>query len=204
MGDAINLTEELVDLMAASGCVGIKFGVETGSTRMLGKLGKPVDLAKVTDVARWCAARGIKTHATFSLGLYGEDEASVQETLSFLETLDVDSIQVSVCTPFPGTRFFAAAEKEGRLKTLDWEKYDGKACEVIEHRGLDLRRTEALRAHAMKRWIRNRLLSPRWVLRQAGYFLRILRGLGPRFLLSQAASFLSEEKAFSSGYEKLK
>ncbi len=197
MGDAINLSEELVGLMADSGCVGIKFGVETGSPRMMKTLGKPVDLEKVKAVTRWCAARGIKTHATFSLGLLGEDEASAGETLAYLEGLDTDSIQVSICTPFPGTRFFAAAEKEGLLKTRDWEKYDGKASEVIGHKNLDLDRAEAMRARAMKRWIFRRLSSPRWVVRQARYFFRILGGLGPRFIAAQAMVLLREEKAFA-------
>jgi radical SAM superfamily enzyme YgiQ (UPF0313 family) len=185
--------------MARSGCVGIKFGVETGSQGMIKELGKPVDLEKVKALAGWCAGAGIKTHATFSLGLPGEDAQSVEETLSYLERLDVDSIQVSICTPFPGTRFFAAAEKEGLLKTRDWEKYDGKAGEVIRHRRLDLEQAEAMRARAMKRWLLRRLASPSWVARQAGYFFRVLRGLGPSFLLGQAVSFLREEKAFSSG-----
>ena len=199
MGDAINLSEELVGLMAQSGCVGIKFGVETGSPRMIQQLGKPVDLAMVNNVVRWCAAHKIKTHATFSLGLLGEDAQSAEETLAYLEGLDVDTIQVSICTPFPGTGFFAAAEKEGLLKTRDWEKYDGKASEVIRHKHLDLDKAEAMRARAMKRWLIKRLLSPVWVARQAWYFFRVLRGLGPSFLLGQALSLLREEKAFSSG-----
>ena len=198
MGDAINLNEELVDLMARSGCVGIKFGVETGSPRMIKELGKPVDLEKVKDLARWCAARKIKTHATFSLGLLGEDEQSAEETLSYLEGLNVDTIQVSLCTPFPGTRFFETAKKDGLLKTMEWEKYDGKASEVIGHLRLDLDKAEAMRARAMKRWLIKRLLSPAWVARQVWYFFRVLRGLGPSFLLGQALSLLREEKMFSS------
>jgi radical SAM superfamily enzyme YgiQ (UPF0313 family) len=201
MGDAINLSEDLIALMARSGCVGIKFGVETGSPRMLKELGKPIDLERVKDVARWCAAHKIKTHATFSLGLLNEDAQSAEETLSYLEGLDVDTIQVSICTPFPGTRFFECAEKDGLLKTRDWEKYDGKASEVIRHRHLDLEKAEAMRARAMKRWLLKRFLSPVWVARQTGYFFRVLRGLGPSFLLGQALSLLREEKVFSSGGE---
>lgn len=194
MGDAINLTEDLVNLMADSGCVGIKFGVETGSPRLIKTLGKPVDLGKVKDVIRWCAARGIKTHATFSLGLTGEDETSAAETLSFLENLASDTIQVSLCTPFPGTRFFETAEKDGLLKTLDWEKYDGKASEVVRGRLLDLDKAEAMRARALKRWLYKRLTSPSWVFRQAGYFFRVLKGLGPGFFFSQLRAIFEEER----------
>ena len=197
MGDAINLTEELVALMAESGCVGIKFGVETGSSRMIKDLGKPVNLEKVKEVVRWCAAVKIKTHATFALGLLGEDERSAEETLLYLEDLGTDTIQVSIATPFPGTKFFEAAEREGLLKTKEWDKYDGKAGEVISHRYLDLDRVEAMRVTAMRRWLFKRLASPGWVARQAYYFFRVLRGLGPLFIFRQLRSLLREESVIS-------
>ncbi len=197
MGDAINLTEGLVGLMAEAGCVGIKFGVETGSPRLLKSLGKPVDLAKVSQVVRWCAARGVKTHATFSLGLFDDDLASVEETLSFMERLGADTIQVSVCTPFPGTRFFEKADKAGLLMTRDWEKYDGKASGVARHPSLDLDEVEKLRARALRRWLLRRLASPSWLLRQARYFFRVLRGLGPFFMFAQLRDIFREERLLS-------
>jgi radical SAM superfamily enzyme YgiQ (UPF0313 family) len=199
MGDAINLTPGLVRKMADSGCVGIKFGVETGSPRLLKSLGKPVDLAKVRDVVRWCAGSGIKTHATFSLGLFDDDMQSVAETLAFMESLDSDTIQVSVCTPFPGTRFFDKAAGAGLLKTRDWEKYDGKAGDVSRHPNLDLEAVEKLRARALRRWLLRRLLSPGWLLRQARYFFRVLGGLGPAFMFSQLRAIFEEERLLSGG-----
>ncbi|HNW43899.1 MAG TPA: radical SAM protein [Elusimicrobiales bacterium] len=198
MGDAINLSPDLVRKMAASGCVGIKFGVETGSPRLLETLGKPLNLQKVRDVVRWCAACGIKTHATFSLGLFDDDMASVAETLAFMESLGSDTIQVSICTPFPGTRFFDKADSAGLLKTRDWEKYDGKAQDVAGHPRIDLGAVERLRAMALRRWLLRRLLSPGWVLRQSRYFFRVLRGLGPSFMFSQLRA-IYEEESFISG-----
>ncbi|OGR67262.1 MAG: hypothetical protein A2081_01315 [Elusimicrobia bacterium GWC2_61_19] len=197
MGDAINLTPELVRKMAGAGCVGIKFGVETGSPRLLKSLGKPLDLGKVKDVVRWCAAVGIKTHATFSLGLFDDDMESVAETLAYLEDLGSDTIQVSVCTPFPGTRFFDKAERAGLLKTRNWEKYDGKAQDVAGHPKIDLGAVEKLRARALRRWLLRRLVSPGWLLRQVRYFLRVLRGLGPAFVFSQLRAIFEEERLIS-------
>lgn len=193
MGDAINMTPDLLALMAKSGCVGIKFGVETGSERVIKKLGKPVDLRKVRELVRLCASHGIKTHATFTLGLAEDDQESLVETIAFLEDFDCDTIQVSVCTPLPGTRFFATAEREDLLKTKDWEKYDGKAGDVVRHRSLDLEQVAQMRSRALRRWVFNRLSSPRWLLRQARFLLRILRGIGPAFVWEQARSIVEEE-----------
>lgn len=193
MGDAMNLSRKLVQIMAASGCVGIKFGVESGSPRVLKKLGKPLDLDKVRKVVEWCGASRIRTHATFSLGLPEDDMESLQETLKYLESFNADSIQVSICTPFPGTRFFKKAESEKLLKTTDWEKYDGKASDVLAHPRVDLGAVEGLRAKAIRRWMLRRALSPAWVFKQAYYFFRILRGLGPAFIFSQLRSVIGEE-----------
>ena len=193
MGDAVNLNRELVEKMAASGCVGIKFGVESGSPRVLKSLGKPLDLAKVRKVVEWCGASRIKTHATFSLGLPEDDEESLRETLEFLNDFEPDSIQVSICTPFPGTRFFKKAEEEKLLKTTDWEKYDGKAGDVLRHPRVDIGAVERLRDRAVRLWLLRRAVSPSWLAKQVYYFFRLLRGLGPAFMFSQLRSIIEEE-----------
>ncbi len=193
MGDAVNLSRELVNKMSAAGCVGIKFGLESGSPRVLASLGKPLDLGKVKEVVEWCGAARIRTHATFSLGLPDDDMESLRETLKFLEGFNADSIQVSICTPFPGTRFFKKAEADKLLKTTDWEKYDGKASDVISHPRVDLGAVERMRARAIRGWLLRRAVSPGWVAKQVYYFFRLLRGLGPVFIFSQLCSVIEEE-----------
>ncbi|MBD3272629.1 MAG: radical SAM protein, partial [Elusimicrobia bacterium] len=145
MGDAINLDEEVIALMARSGCIGIKFGVETGSEKIIKNLGKPINLQKIVHIARWCGERGIKTHATFTIGLYGDDMDTIAETLLFMHRLDVDTIQLSICTPFPGTRFFQNADARGLLRTKQWQLYDGKASEIIQHPHINWEQVERVR-----------------------------------------------------------
>ncbi|MDI6756530.1 MAG: radical SAM protein [Endomicrobiia bacterium] len=187
MGDAINLDEELIRKMAASGCIGIKFGVESGSREILEKIGKPVDLDKVRAVAAACARRGIKTHATFSVGLLGETEDTVRETFEYAASLDVDSIQVSVCTPYPGTRYYEIASEEGLLKTgLEWADFDGAASGAVTLRGgLSGERLKRLRAAALKKWIMRKAVSPRWVARQLRNIARAIVGQGPAFFFDK-------------------
>ena len=174
----------------------MKFGVETGSPRMLKTLGKPVDLEKVQRLVGWCRRHRIKTHATFAVGLWGDDRQSVAETLDFMARLDSDSIQVSICTPFPGTAFFQEAQKAGYLKTTDWEKYDGKTSEVVSNPNFDLEEVERLRSIALRRWLVRRLLSPAWLQAQVYYLLRLWGGLGIGFLLRQAVALIAEERRF--------
>ncbi|MDD5687890.1 MAG: radical SAM protein [Elusimicrobia bacterium] len=193
MGDAINLDEEIIKTMAQSGCIGIKFGVESGSEEMLKNLGKPINLKKVYDVAKMCAKYGIKSHATFSLGLPGETEKTIKETIKFANKLDVDTIQLSICTPFPGTKFFEEVKNQGLLKSKDWQKYDGKASEVVSYPELDLMMVEKIMKKSLLRWFVYKFFSFSWFFRQLRNVYRSIKGLGIKFFFKQINSIIIDE-----------
>lgn len=193
MGDAINPDKELLELMAKSGCVGLKFGVETGSRKIISRIGKPLDLDRIKEIVKVCGKLKIKTHATFTLGLPEDDRESIDDTIRFMEKLEADTIQLSICTPFPGTRFFDYAKKNGLILTDNWEKYDGKASDVVLHKEIDIKEVEELRRKALKRWLIKRLLSPYWLKKQAYYFFRTFNGIGPAFFIKQVVSIITDE-----------
>lgn len=185
MGDAINLNQEVLKTMAESGCVGIKFGVESGSPRIVGTIGKPVNLARVKEVAKLCARYGIKSHATFSIGLLGDDRNSIQETIHYAKELDVDTIQVSICTPYPGTEFFKKASELNLIRTTDWKKFDGKVTEVLEPQNLSWQEIEDLKTKFLKEWSYKKITTPSWFMRQIKYLVRWMRGIGFIFFIKQ-------------------
>jgi len=185
MGDAINLNEEVLKTMAESGCVGLKFGVESGSLKIVNTIGKPVNLTRVKEVAKLCAKYGIKSHATFSIGLLGDDRDSINETINYAKDLDVDTIQVSICTPYPGTEFFRRARELNLIRTTDWEKYDGKVSEVLEPQNLSWQEIEELKTKFLKDWSFNKITTPSWVIRQIKYLLRWIKGIGFTFFVKQ-------------------
>jgi len=193
MGDAINLDKNVLREMYLSGCIGIKFGVESGSPVVLASLGKPVNLDKVKNIVKWCRYYRIKTHATFSLGLFTDTEETLIETVEFIKHLDVDTIQVSISTPFPGTEFYDKAKNENLIRTEMWEKYDGKVSEVYNHPKLDWEYVEKMRKEILRKWIFWRLSSINWVRKQISLFFRILKGLGIGFVLQQIYSIILDE-----------
>jgi radical SAM superfamily enzyme YgiQ (UPF0313 family) len=193
MGDTINLTDEILGLMAKSGCIGIKFGVESGSERILKTIGKPVDLKKTREIIKICRKYGIKTQATFMIGLLEEIEEDIKKTIEFAKTLAVDVIQISIATPFPGTEFFRMAKEKGLLKNVAWQKYNGKISEVVELPNLNGRKIEKIRRKVFIIWFLKRLLSPFWCLRHIRIILRTLNGLGPVFFSKQFISVIIDE-----------
>ncbi len=178
MGDAVNPDEELIKEMASAGCIAMKFGVESGSPEVLKQLGKPVKLDRVRKVAKWCAEYGIRSHATFTFGLLGEDKHSMKKTLRFAMELNTDTVQFSINTPFPGTRYYDMAVDKGYLESDAWKSFDGECSAVINLANLSARDIQEFHSQAVRKWLMFKLLQPAWLKRQIIYFLNILRYQG--------------------------
>ncbi|MFA5358760.1 MAG: radical SAM protein [Patescibacteria group bacterium] len=178
MGDAMITDEEMVEAMADAGCVGMKFGVESGDAEVLKKICKPVVHEKIKKVARLLAKKHIKTHATFTFGLSGETKESMKKTMDFAKELDVDSVQFSINTPFPGTRYYQESQEKGLLLAKDWSDYDGATSSIVKFENLTNEEVEWRYCSASGEWLRYKLKSPRWVLRQVYNFFRLLVGQG--------------------------
>ncbi len=70
--------------------------------------------------------------------LFGFDEHGpeiFEEALDFVEYAGVDVCDGIIVIPFPGSRMFAELDREGRILTRDWSKYDG-ANVVFEPAGM--------------------------------------------------------------------
>ncbi len=178
MADLEGLSPDLLREMAAAGCRGVKFGVEGAWDRVLVPEGKKSMGARAREIAAAAAAVGIRTHATFCVGFPEETPESLAATRSLILSLKTDSIQCSLCIPYPGTSLYRRLEREGRLLTREMGAYDGSRPLIANPRlGNDeLRR---FRARIAREWVRRRVRSPAWLKRQAGYFrsLAATRGL---------------------------
>ena len=178
MGDAVVPDEEVIEAMSDAGCVGMKFGVESAAPQILERLGKPVDLDRVRQGARWGSERKIKTHATITFGLWEENRETMEMNLSFVKDLDVDSVQFSITSPFPGTRYFREMDEAGRLRSRNWEDYDGSRSAVVAFPHLTLEEIQSFCERAPARWLLAKLRDPKWLIRQASYLFRLAGGQG--------------------------
>jgi radical SAM superfamily enzyme YgiQ (UPF0313 family) len=156
----------------------MKFGLESVDPAVLKRIGKPIKLDRVELVVNTARRLGIKTHMTVTLGLSGETRESIEKTFDFACRIDVDSVQFSVATPYPGTRFYDELKEGGFLRYQSWEDFDGANNAVFEVEGVDAGFVEEFEATAHGRWLRHKLRNPRWALRQARYLARLFRGQG--------------------------
>lgn len=113
--------EELLNKMAEAGCVGMYFGIETGSARMQQVAKKRLDLELVEPTLALAEHLGIATTASFITGYPEELEQDQADTLDLLgRCFSLSSLpQLHMLAPEPGTPMF---EQLG-----DKLEYDGYA-----------------------------------------------------------------------------
>jgi len=119
--------EELLDLMQASGCIGIFLGIESFSRKALDQAHKKQNQI---DAYRRCIdilhRRGICVMAGFIAGFDGDTYQSIVEMSDQLYNVGVDVPYLSILTPFKGTPLYKSLDAAGRLlQHRGWEFYNG-------------------------------------------------------------------------------
>jgi radical SAM superfamily enzyme YgiQ (UPF0313 family) len=79
--------EALLDRMASSGCVSVYFGIEAGSERIQGAIGKGLDLAEARRVIEATSRRRLRSTTSFIVGFPEESAEEVAATLGFCANL---------------------------------------------------------------------------------------------------------------------
>jgi len=122
------ITPEIVETMARSGCQAICFGVESGSQEILDVVKKRSSLDKVREAMRMTQDVGISALASFIIGLPGETESTLRQTVEFANSLKEEFGSLygfHILSPFPGTEVRERAADYGlEILTDDWTQYD--------------------------------------------------------------------------------
>jgi radical SAM superfamily enzyme YgiQ (UPF0313 family) len=118
---------ELVELMARAGCREISYGFESGSGHMLASLNKRFNIEEVRMVAKEFADAGIFRRGFLLLGGPGETRESVEESLAFADSLNLDALKVTVGVRiYPETPLASTALAEGMIRPdedLLWPRF---------------------------------------------------------------------------------
>ena len=116
---------ELLCLARTAGCRGLFIGIETESGENLAAMNKPFnDPGSYEARLRTIRRAGIGVVAGMIVGMDGDDVVVFERTLRFLRRTRIDSVQLNILTPLPGTPLFASMMQAGRMTDLDWSRYD--------------------------------------------------------------------------------
>ncbi|MFH1798610.1 MAG: radical SAM protein [Candidatus Omnitrophota bacterium] len=89
---AASLTEEILDLMCDSGCVGFRIGIESGNEAMLKRMRKPTTLNLLREKGRMLQKYPeLFVGGNYIIGLFGEETfGQMLETFRFANEIDLD------------------------------------------------------------------------------------------------------------------
>jgi radical SAM superfamily enzyme YgiQ (UPF0313 family) len=118
--------DELLRLMADSGCHTVHIGFESINPRTLEAYNKKQKKEDIVSCIKSVRDHGIHINGMFVFGADTDDIDTIQETVHFAVTNGIDTIQLAVLTPLPGTKFFDEMKINGRLLTTDWTKYNAQ------------------------------------------------------------------------------
>jgi radical SAM superfamily enzyme YgiQ (UPF0313 family) len=125
--------EELLRLAAQSGCKALFLGLESVSQDSLNGANKRHNRTETyAETVRRFHDLGIAVQVGTVFGFDHDDCGIFERTVDTFRSIAVDSATVSVLIPFPNTPLFDRLERQGRILTYDWEKYNGKKDVVFQ------------------------------------------------------------------------
>jgi len=132
----------LYDKMVDSGCVGMRFGIETFNLDVLARVKKGLERTDFRKTLAYISKKypELMIHLTMMRDLPGQTEEMHKLDMSILSGLGFAqkgniyrNFQLSRCAPFPGTEMYnELVEKFGEEKLKDYKLYDGGKDTVLK------------------------------------------------------------------------
>jgi anaerobic magnesium-protoporphyrin IX monomethyl ester cyclase len=115
---------ELLDLMRRTKCLIVYLGLESIHQETLDRFDKHQTVDEIVRSLRTFREYGLNTHGMFVLGADTDDRQTVRDTVDFCMKNRVDTIQLNILTPLPGTPVFDELDAQGRIFEKRWHLYD--------------------------------------------------------------------------------
>lgn len=145
--------EELLTMMGKAGNWLISWGIESGNEQILRHARKGAYPDKAARSLQWARNAGIKNWGYFIIGLPGETEETIRDTINFSKGLPLDIALFHVAAPYPGTPFFFEVVKNGWFRPgTRWEQVDMDKGTVLDYDGLSAERLLYWQRRAFREW----------------------------------------------------
>lgn len=110
---------ELFDLMVESGCHTVIIGVESADIEGLKKFKRHMNVDKLNCLLAHAKRLGIDVCGDFIIGLPGESQEKIEQTLDFSQELNIQYASFNIATPSPGSSIRRTAMEDGRIRDGD-------------------------------------------------------------------------------------
>lgn len=151
------------NLLGRAGFRFILFGLESANHETLVRINKGQKEHDMEESARLAKQAGLEPHVTCMVGYPWESKEDALRTIRFTQNLFargwIDTLQATICIPYPGTALFRQCQEHGWLKTTNWKDYDMRkpvmACPMPDDEVL-----------AITRGIYKSFMTPRYLFRK--------------------------------------
>jgi len=153
MCDVRFLDEDILKAMKKAGYYKIRIGVETASPKIMEEINKNINLDLIWQRLKLAKQIGLKTYGTFTFGALGSDQTEDAKTIVLMKDLILnrvlDNLQISICTPQPGTPFYKKAKGKNYLrKNLRFDDYDGGNLSLVNYPTYNFKDIEQMKKKA--------------------------------------------------------
>jgi len=125
-----NVPYETLKVLKENGLRLLLVGYESGNQQILHNIKKGMLIEVAKKFTKDCHTLGIQIHGTFILGLPGETEETIKETIAFAKDINPHTIQVSLAAPYPGTFLYKQAVENGWLDVANAELIDENGVQI--------------------------------------------------------------------------
>lgn len=120
------VTKESLQHWKDNGCVSVYYGIESGSQKMLDVMEKKTTVQTNINALKWTGEVGINTIIQLVLGLPGENQKTIDETIDFLKIVSPwikqwkgkiasEAISINYAQALPGTPLYESARQRGLI-----------------------------------------------------------------------------------------
>ncbi len=122
--------EELLDIIASSGCYVLSFGLESISKESLKSMNKSwANPDKYSEQIKIIKKHGIDISTEMVVGAEGDTLESIKATAKFVADNGIAVPRFYILTPIPGTKFWDEMQEQNRIYNTDIYSYN--SCEAV-------------------------------------------------------------------------
>lgn len=120
--DLVN--EKMLFAMKEAGLSRIMYGFESGTPEALGAIKKTFTTDTARKAVEMTKKAGIQIIGFFMIGVPGDTVESIEKTIKFANSLNIDFAKFTVYSPFPGTQVYEELKDRGGIpENPEWDRF---------------------------------------------------------------------------------
>lgn len=179
------ISKEMVVALEKAGFIQVLLGLESGSPKILNLCHKFITHEDVINAMTLFKKSKIIVSTFLIVGLYGETDETVNETIQFIQRIQkikyLVFTDIGILLVYPGTEIYSISKKAGFMNDSYWLTEKPTPLFTVEHSRKQL---EAYKKRSLDSIALGRILTPRGFLHQyymAPWIIKFLIDQAPRY-----------------------